>query len=55
MKSEFKTAAILGVVIVGIIASLSIVFTSLETSNLPSDTLLEKKISISDVGIKICR
>jgi len=53
MKSEFKTAAILGMVIVGIIASLSIVFASLETSNPSSDTLLEKKISISDIELKI--
>ncbi len=34
----------------GIIASLSIVFSSLETSNLISVTLDEKKIPISDVG-----
>jgi thiol-disulfide isomerase/thioredoxin len=49
MKSEIKTAAIFGIVIVGIIASLSIVFSSLETSNLISDAPDEKKIPISDV------
>jgi thiol-disulfide isomerase/thioredoxin len=53
MKSEFKTAIILGIVIVGIIASLSVIFTSLETSNLSSDALQEEKISISDNGLNI--
>ncbi len=51
MKSEIKTAAIFGIVIVGILASLSIVFSSLETSNLISETLDEKKIPISDVEL----
>ena len=53
MKSEIKTAAIFGIVIVGILASLTIVFSSLETSNLISKTLDEKKIPISDVGRNI--
>jgi len=51
MKSEIKTAAIFGIVIIGIIASLSIVFSSLETSNLISETLDEMKIPISDVEV----
>jgi len=51
MKSEIKTAAIFGIVIVGILASLSIGFSSLETSNLISETLDEKKIPISDVEL----
>ncbi len=53
MKTEIKTAAIFGVVIVGIIASLSIVFSSLETSNLISDTLDEKKIPITGIELNI--
>jgi thiol-disulfide isomerase/thioredoxin len=53
MKSELKTAAIFGIVIVGIIASLSIIFASLENSNSSSDVLQEKNISISDIDLKI--
>jgi thiol-disulfide isomerase/thioredoxin len=51
MKSEIKTAAIFGMVIVGIIASLSIFFASLETSS--SEVLQGKEISISDIELKI--
>ena len=53
MKSEIKTASILGIVIVGIIASLSIVFATLESSNPPSEVLDENNIPLSDVELKI--
>lgn len=49
MKSEIKTAAIFGIVIVGIIASLSLVFSSLESSNV----LDENNITISNVELGI--
>ncbi len=52
MKSEIKTAAIFGVIIVGIIASLGIVFAVLET-NSSSETLDEKKLSLSEIGVNI--
>ena len=52
MKSEMKTAAILGIVVVGIIAGLSIVFATLESSN--SATIIdEKKLSVSEIGQKL--
>ena len=50
MKSEIKTAAIFGIVIIGIIASLSILFSSLETSNPSPEALEENEITISNMG-----
>lgn len=52
MKSEIKTAAILGIVIVGIIAALSVIFASLEDSD-SSSKIQEKEGMISDIEQKI--
>ena len=46
MKTEIKTAIIFGIMIVGGITGLSIVFSSLETSQTPITTEIEKQASI---------
>ena len=51
MKSEIKTAAIFGVVIVGIVASLGLAFTFLESNS--ASEVNENKVSLSDVDMKI--
>ena len=51
MKSEIKTAAIFGVVIVGIVASLGIAFTFLESNS--ASEVNENKVSLSDADMKI--
>ena len=48
MRSEIKTAAMLGIVIVVIVASLSLVFSTLENSN--SSITDEEKLSVSETG-----
>lgn len=51
MKPEIKTASIFGIVIIGIIASLGIIFSSLEMSNLSSDAPQDNKNSVSGMGV----
>lgn len=49
MRSEIKTAIIFGIIIIGIISSLSLVFSSLESSDSSSSILDEKNTAVSDV------
>ena len=53
MKSEIKTASILGIIIVGLIVGLSVVFASIESSNTSANVLDENKVSVSDVKLNI--
>jgi len=46
MKTEIKTAIIFGIMIVGGVTGLSLVFSSLETSQTPITTEIEKQSSI---------
>src|SRR3972149_8416193 len=46
MKTEIKTAIIFGIMIVGGVTGLSLVFSSLETSQTPITTEIEKQLSI---------